>query len=65
MLNHLVRLIGSSALDEKMLTEPHVSATIHTFSSLSYQSLKNVYASAAGNEELKYVSTTKTLCCII
>ena len=51
MLSQLVRMIGSSALDEKMLTEPNVAATIHTFSALSHESLKNVYASL--DEELK------------
>lgn len=61
MLNHLIGLIGSSALDEKMLTEPNVAATVHTFSSLSLESLKNVYASVEGNEALKYVSANAVI----
>ena len=52
-LNQLVRMIGSSPLDDKILTDPSVAAAIHTFSSLSFESLKNVYGTVQETEQLK------------
>ena len=57
MLNQLVRMLGSSPLDETILNDPSVTATISTFSVLSLDSLKNVFATVESNEELKYVPT--------
>lgn len=59
MMNQLVRMIGSSPLDEKTLTDPSVTAAINQFSYLSLDSLKNIFESMEGNEEMRYVSTMK------
>ena len=52
-LNQLVRMIGSSALDDKILTDPNVISAIHTFSALSFDSLKDVYSTIEDSEELR------------
>jgi len=53
MMNQLVRMIGSSPLDEKTLTDPSVTAAINQFSYLSLDSLKNIFESMEGNEEMR------------
>ena len=55
MLKHLVEMIGSAALDEKTLNDPSVIKTSNTFSFLSLESLKQIFASVEGDETLKYV----------
>ena len=52
-------MIGSSALDDKILTDPSVASAIHTFSALSLDSLKDIYESVKGTEQLRCVFLRK------